>query len=46
MSVTPTAARRASPPLARDTREVLRAAGWSEVEVEALVRGGVVAASG
>ena len=45
MSVTPTASLRASPPLARDTREVLRTAGWAEAEIEALVSSGVVAAS-
>ncbi|MDA1061476.1 MAG: CoA transferase [Chloroflexi bacterium] len=45
MSVTPTAARRASPPLARHTREVLSDAGWSEQEVEALIGSGVVVSS-
>lgn len=43
MSATPTAAQSASPPLARDTREVLRSAGWSEAEIETLVTSGVVA---
>jgi len=45
MSVTPTAARRAAPPLARHTREVLGNAGWSEQEVEALISSGVVVSS-
>lgn len=42
MSATPTAARRASPPLARHTREVLREAGWSDMEIDDLVHVGAV----
>jgi crotonobetainyl-CoA:carnitine CoA-transferase CaiB-like acyl-CoA transferase len=42
MSATPNIARGASPPLARDTRGVLREAGWLDSEIEALVSIGVV----
>jgi len=43
MSATPTASRRASPPLARHTREVLSEAGWSDAELDALLASGAVA---
>ncbi|HRC63278.1 MAG TPA: CoA transferase, partial [Dehalococcoidia bacterium] len=42
MSATPTQVTRPSPPLGRDTREVLIEGGWSAEEVEQLVSGGVV----
>jgi crotonobetainyl-CoA:carnitine CoA-transferase CaiB-like acyl-CoA transferase len=45
MSATPTTVQRASPPLARHTREILLGAGWSKEEVGLLVESGVVAAS-
>lgn len=45
MSLTPTAARRASPPLAGHSREVLKMAGWSDAEVASLVEDGVVGSS-
>jgi crotonobetainyl-CoA:carnitine CoA-transferase CaiB-like acyl-CoA transferase len=43
MSGTPTEARAASPPLGRDTREVLLEAGMTAAEVDALYEGGTVA---
>ncbi len=42
MSKTPTAARMAAPPLARDTRAVMAEAGYSESEIEDLVARNVV----
>ena len=46
MSKTPTAARAAAPPLARDTRAVMAEAGYSDAEIEDLIaRGAAVQAS-
>ena len=42
MSKTPTAARMAAPPLARDTRAVLGEGGYSPAEIEDLVARSVV----
>ena len=42
MSKTPTAARMAAPPLARDTRAVMAEAGYSGEEIEDLVARNVV----
>ena len=46
MSKTPTAARAAAPPLARDTRAVMAEAGYSDAEIEDLLAKGAVVQAG
>ena len=46
MSKTPTAARMAAPPLARDTRAVMAEAGYTDAEIEDLLAKGAVVQAG